>query len=363
MSIFKTDTTAKLTAEVDRLEKRKAALAGKLDAARNAETAARAAHKRYFVDGDESDIATAARLAAAVTAATSDVAALGDALSTVNELIAEGKQAVTAAKESAERGQRAAEIAKKIERLEPLAATAERQFEALAQTLEKIANEADDPALDVRQYVELKGHTDRLPVTSIIGAALAQAIFRDMPDLLTVEKSFGAAFARVFLPMMIERYDGLSRDIPIDHGEENSFTPKPLSGALDSNLINPLRTAAAEILSGSRPLATARPIADDDESEDGEPAFERRRIVLTKSIRWIDWSGEPRQHPDGDADIASPVAMAAKAAGVGFDHGSREGDYHLDRRIERGFNNSSQPMSKDVVDLRVTWPSTERAAA
>jgi hypothetical protein len=362
MAIFAKTETEKLQAEVDRLEKKRTTLAGRLVAAQSAEASARDAQRRYLVESDDTDVSKGAKHAADVASASADVAALVDALSTVDALIAEGQTAIVAARESAARTKRAAEIQERIRKIEPMAATAEKQFEALLATLEKITAEADDPALDVRQYVELQGHVDRLAVTSIIGASLAQALFRDAPDLMTVEKTGAGLFARAYLPMMIARYEGLSRDLPIDHGDENSFTPKPLSGTLTENIIAPLRMAAKEILAGSRPLATAKPMIAEPETDDTTD-FEYRRLVLTKPIRWRDHRGETITTPDSDATIPEPVAAAAKAAGVAFEHESKEGEHHLDRRIERGFHNDATIMNKEIVDLKISWPATTKATA
>ena len=98
------------------------------------------------------------------------------------------------------------------------------------------------------------------------------------------------------------------------------------------------------------------------ETEDA-PFMEYRRLILVKPIRWRDWRGETVTTPDSDATIPELVAVAAKAAGVALDHGSREGEHHLDRRIERGFHNDATIMGKEIVELRVTWPSTTKAAA
>lgn len=362
MNPFKKDDATKLTAEVDRLSRKREALSAKLVAAQSAEASAREAQRKFFVETENLDASDAARLSAAVASAVSDVAAVTDAIQTVDGLIDEGKAAVTAAKEGAARQRRASEIAKRIERLEPLAAQAERQFESLVATLEKIAGEADDPSLDVKEYRELQGHVDRLPVQSIIGASLAQAIFRDMPDLMTVEKSFGASFARAYLPMMITRYSGLSRDLPIDHGDENSFTPKPLSGALQSNLIEPLRAAAAEILDGTRPLASNKPMIEAD--DDDEPTFSYPWVVFVKPARWRDWKGEMIEQADARAMVPQPVADAALKAGVAFPENAPEATAYEELRYQRGFHSNSINMSKSAaVDLNVKWPATTKAAA
>jgi hypothetical protein len=362
MSLFtKNDSTSKLESELARLEKKRTALSGRLVSAQAAELAAIESRRRHLVESDDIDLSAGAKFSSAVDAAQRDVSAIRDALSELDQMVEEGKTAIVSAREASARQRRASEIEAKIAKLEPLSAQAERQFEALISTLEKIATEGDDPSLDVKEYRELQGHLDRLPVQSIIGASLAQAIFRDMPDLMTVEKSGAGLFARAYLPMMIARYEGLSRDLPIDHGDENSFTPKPLSGALTENVIAPLRTAAKEILDGSRPLAGNKPMIEDD--RDIEPVFEHKLAVLTKPIKWRDHRGEWREHSDTSADLPWPVVDAAFAAGAAVAYTSPEAEAKLEQRYQLGFHSNSINMNKQTVTLDVKWPKTTRAAA
>ncbi len=362
MSIFtRNDSTSKLQTELARLEKKRAALGGKLVAAESAAAAAQEARRRHLIESEDIDASAGVKFSEAVDAAQRDMTAISGAISELDSMIQEGKAAVTAAREAGERQKRAAEIEARIKKLEPLCAEAEKQFESLLTTLNKIAETADDDALALQEYHELRGHGDRLPVTSIIGAALAQAIFRDMPDLLIVEKSFGASFARVFLPMMIERYEGLSRDIPIDHGDENSFTPKKLSGALTQNIIEPLRAAAAEIVDDTRALASNKLMIDYEDA--AEPIFDWSWLVFIQPAIWTDWRGETVTQADSRAMVPEPVARAALAAGVAFPEDAPEAVAHEGRRYQQGYHSSSVSMTKDVVTLDVKWPETARAAA
>ena len=134
-----------------------------------------------------------------------------------------------------------------------------------------------------------------------------------------------------------------------------------MSGALTENIITPLRTAAAEILDGSRTITSAAKIVADD--NEAQPVFEHRTAVLTRPIKWRDTTGNVCEHADSSADLPEPVIAAAKAAGVAFDHGVPEAEAHLRQRYERGLHHQTHIMNKTFVDLKIAWPSTPKAAA
>lgn len=361
MKIFKTDEATKLQSEVDRLEKKRAALGGKLVAAESAAAAAQEARRRHLIESDDEDLSIGAKMAAAVESAQRDVTAIKDALQTVDQLVQEGRAAIVAAKESAERAKRASEIQERIRKIEPLAAQAEKAFEQLASILERIIAAADCPDLQLQEYRVIQGAISNLPAVNLAGAALTEALFRSLPDSFAVSKIPTATYAAASLPLMIRRDGGLSADLPLDDENGQGFRPLPLSGALTANLIDPLKQAASEILDGTRPLASARPIADDD----GEdlPAFEHRIAVLVRPIRWRDAAGEIQEHADATADLPEPVIAAAKMAGVAFDCGSPEAAQQLELRYQRGVHHPSQKLNKTVVELDVRWPATTKAAA
>ncbi len=362
MKIFQTDTAAKLQSEVDRLTRKRAALAGRLVSAQSAETAAIEARRRHLVESDDEDLSAGAKFSAAVDAANRDRIAIEDALSELDKLIEEGRAAIVAAREASARQKRAAEIEAKITKLEPMIATAERHFEALADVLTKIIDVADDRDLILKQYSAILGPGAPLPAVTLASAALAEALFRSLPDGFAVTMSPTRTFASASLPLMIRRDGGLSADLPLDDETGAGFRPAPLSGALTANLVDPLRAAASEILAGDRPLATARPIAADDDETDA-PIYEHRIAVLVRPIRWRDAAGEIHEHADATADLPEPVILAAKAAGVAFDPGSPEAAQQLELRYQRGVHHPSLKLNKEIVTLDVKWPAPGRLAA
>ena len=167
MKIFQTDTAAKLQSEVDRLTRKRAALAGRLVSAQSAETAAIEARRRHLVESDDEDLSAGAKFSAAVDAANRDRIAIEDALSELDKLIEEGRAAIVAAREASARQKRAAEIEAKITKLEPMIATAERHFEALADVLTKIIDVADDRDLILKQYSAILGPGAPLPAVTL----------------------------------------------------------------------------------------------------------------------------------------------------------------------------------------------------
>ncbi len=363
MALFtKSDTTSKLQTELDRLTKKRAALAGRLVAAESAAAAAQEARRRHLIESDDIDAGKCDKFVADIASASADMTAIKDALETVDGLIAEGRAAVTAARESAERAKRAAEIEAKAKKLEPMIATAESLFDKLADVLTKIIDTAEDRDLVLREYSAIKGPGSPLPAINLVSAALAEALFKSLPDGFTVTMSPTRTFAAASLPLMIRRDGGLSGDLPLDTDDGQGFRPLPLSGALSANLVDLLRTAASEILAGDRPLARARPI-DDEGDEDTDPVFEHRIAVLTRPIRWRDAAGEIQEHADSSADLPELVIAAAKLAGVAFDAGTREAAEQLELRYQRGVHHPSLKLNKEIVTLDVKWPAPGKMAA
>ncbi len=354
----KKNESAKLEIELKKLIARRDLLSSRLVSSRSAEATAFEAQRTHLIEGDDSDASIGNKLAADIEAAARDAAALADAISTLDDKIAECRAAAIAAHELAERERRIDDIGKRIKTIEPLAAEAEKAFEKLIGVVEKIAATVGDRDLEIYEYRHLIGHGSRLPVTSIIGASIAEAMFRSMPDAFTVEKSVASIYARASLPLMARLQDGLSSDLPID---DDSFAPLPLSGALTANVIDPLRKAADEIRDGSRPIAAASPSLIEEAEK--EPVFEHRRLIFTKPCRWRDWNGNLVETPDSDQTVAWPVAAAAVAARVAFNHGNKEAEHHLDWRLNRGIRNDAIPSSNKFVELIVLWPMQQEPAA
>lgn len=359
--IFRTKSQAEaIESELATLEKRRSALAGKLEATIVARDAAIAERRATMIESD--DDAALATVEAKIGAAERSGDALRDTLGELDARLADARQRLDAARDAEAREGAAVARDNVAATVEKIAARLEKKVDELSALALELIDAIPAELVDVRNYEEIFGARGVLTPAEVVRAIIAEGLYAKTPDLFEVVGPSFAASVEIRLPVAVRKPDGsLCRSVPVN---DDTVRFLPVRDSAEQNIIGPLRRAADEIRAGARSPDVQQQVRDVDMQKAYiAPVFEHARVVFVKPARWRDWRGEVVEQADAAADVPKPVADAAVRAGVAFPQGSREGEAHLEYRFRQGLHHPNVATSQSYVDIAVKWPAQRGEAA
>jgi len=255
MSIFKRNNPIeKLRADISGLEARRASLQQQRTSADVSLETARSTARDALIAGD--DVVDDG----AVIAAERRVRAIDDALAEIARRVEDANAALAEAEDTKAREDEAKSREAAAAKVEQIAVKLERAIGDVAALAGEL-REALPACLDVHEYREYWGDAGALSPDALVRTCVGEGLFAAAPQLfdLSGREAIGQ-FYEARMPLLARRPDGtLSALFP---KESAASKPLLLSGAVDANIIEPLRLSAALIRSGELPAdapATPQP--------------------------------------------------------------------------------------------------------
>jgi hypothetical protein len=353
MFFKKANSVQKVEADLQALERRRPKLQSQLSAAEAALDASRNERREFLIGDDAENGTDRATLERKLLGAERDVAAYSDALAALDAKIIDTRKRLGEARdeeireaESTAREAAAIAIGEKAVRLE-------RAIDELAAAADELRDLIDPGCIEVRSYENFKGDSDKpMDPFSLVRLTVAEGLFSRSPELFTIEVPDIGGFADASMKVPYRRPNGaLCVELP-KHLDGVNFLPA--SGAVERNIVIPLRRAAQEFLDGKRSpyvvvTAGARKTIE-------PPPFEFVDVVFTKPVRWTAENGQRNGKVDDACSVPKPVANAAIERGTAFPMDTDEARAHLEKRkrwhVAAGHNSEHYSESVDLgVDL------------
>src|SRR4051812_48750491 len=236
MKMFKRSAIEKIQAELAALMQRREALQARFDAASTAVVAAQTARREHLLSGDVSDEKALRKADEAARVAEDQRAALSDALAELARRIEDTERRLEDERARVAREQAASERERAADAAEAAAVDVERAIEALAAGIEKLVE-----AIPYGAFTEpnsLLRTEDVIGPYDVARAALAEALYHQVPELFEVTTSAFSASASINMAVGFLRPDG-ARDhsIPVNDDKVRFL---PASGAIEAAIVQPL---------------------------------------------------------------------------------------------------------------------------
>jgi hypothetical protein len=351
MFLKKAHPVQKIEADLQAYGARRPKLQSQLAEAEAALEAARN-ERRELLIGDDAENATArAAIEKKFVGAERDVATYTDVLAAIDSKIADARERLVAARDKGRREEAAKAREDAAVRIEGIALRLEHAIDGLGAVADELRESIDPSFIDVRRYRNFKGNDDKpLDHFELVRLIIAEGMFSRSPELFTVDQPDIGGFAEASMKAPMRRPDGaLCVELTKDLAGVNFL---PASGAVERNLVIPLRQAAQEILEGKRlPYSVAARSAG--KTVEPQP-FEIVDVVCVKPMAWIAENGQRTSIVDNLSSLPTPVAERAIALGVAFPKDSDEARAHLDcRKRWRVPTTDGSDKFTEAVDLGV----------